>query len=523
MAKLLTNGVSEKMIAGSIFSIFIISLIPLFYLSQYIHPTTDDYVFGANPYHVWMQTHSFLQTIQAAIEVSSRIYTDWQGTYSACFLMALQPGIFDAYWITPFILIPSFIFGTYWLSYLLLCQFLNANRWQYLIISTTLILMCMQSIPSPFDAFYWYNGGLYYTFYYAMCLILAGSLIKCCTAQKTITKVSWGTLSLLLCLFIAGGNYVTGLFVPVLLAFSILLFLIKKKKVPSILYASLCIFIIAFLFSMLAPGNDIRAAHEKEGVSALEAIWLSFTYGCNYIAKFTNPTLSALFIFLSPILYRLAKQTKLKFSRPWLFALITYALYCVLFTPTCYAFGFPGFERNLNLYMYSYCWLVLGNLFYILGAIWQNSQKGNTICSDLTNLASHIKKTIMPYHPYIYLVTISLFSVTILQTSASSKKVLRDITSGRAATFNKEMKDRVARYKSNEKQLALPRLTQMPESTIAFDISFDSGYWINQGVCLYYGKESVALDTPMTNREKDLAKVQLSKEVGPGNLRYKNK
>lgn len=73
--------------------ILILSIIPVVAIGPYLHQFADDYVFGAPVYKAWTATHSFGACIQAAWAESMHIYQTWQGTYSACFLMALQPGI----------------------------------------------------------------------------------------------------------------------------------------------------------------------------------------------------------------------------------------------------------------------------------------------------------------------------------------------------------------------------------------------------------------------------------------------
>lgn len=77
--------------------ILILSIIPIVAIGPYLHQFADDYVFGAPVYKAWTATHSLGACIQAAWDESMHIYQTWQGTYSACFLMALQPGIFGKY------------------------------------------------------------------------------------------------------------------------------------------------------------------------------------------------------------------------------------------------------------------------------------------------------------------------------------------------------------------------------------------------------------------------------------------
>lgn len=517
------NNRAEKAHAYIIVTFFVLSLIPLLYIARYLHPTTDDYVYGAEAYHVWNATHSLWQTVQAALQVTSRIYHDWQGTYSACFLMAMQPDAFGLYWITPFVMILPFVAVNYWLAYLLLCKYLHADKWQYLIVSTTLITMSMQCMPSPVDAYYWYNGAIYYTFYYALCLLLLCMVIGYTRVSSKLKRTLYGIGACLLCVFIAGGNYVTGLFVPVVLCAAIFLFRLNGRRVPFLLYPALILFLAAFTFSIIAPGNAVRAGHEHS-ISALHAIGISFTNGCHYIARFTTPTTAALFAFLLPILYRLAGKSRFSFSHPLWVVLGSYCIYCTLFTPTCYALGFPGYERNFNLYFYCYVWLVAGNLFYVSGAIRRRAARGSAVCKDLTSLAAHLKDAGRKYRRYSYVVTLFLFGITIIQSKASSKKAFRDLTKGRAAAYHQAMEGRLKAYQSDKADIVVPPLkaTETPYTLFAFDVTSDKGHWINQGIAFYYGKHSVMTDdTHLTEKEKEEQRVRFRREAGPGNILYK--
>lgn len=511
--------ISEKQIAWIIITIFILSLIPLLYISRYIHPSTDDYIFSIETYNIWNNTHSFIQTLRSAIETTYNMYINWQGSYSGCFLMALQPGIFNVYWITPFVLIGTFTLSTYWLVHLLIKTFSKSSTPQYLIVSTTLILMSLQFVISPLDAFYWYNGAVYYTFYYSMTLLLACFLIKQIQSDG-LRKTIYGICVLVLCIFLAGGNFMTGLLILVILSSILLISIINRQKVPSIIYATLFIFCIAFTINIIAPGNMIRANYIEDNIPAILAIRISFTNGYNYLVNYTTPTAITLFIFISPVIYQLARKSKCSFKYPWLCILLTYAIYCSLFTPTCYALGFPGYERNLHIYQYSYYWFVLINLFYILGSIWKGSVKDNPICKDLTQLASHIKSALSHYPLFIYVLTIFIYGITIIQSPAASKRVFKDIASGKAALFDQEMTERLPKYHGKEQNIIFSPLTVMPASICVFDLKEDPNHWTNQSISLYYRKHSVKLDMHLTEKKRQENKSAYQKDVGPGNFYY---
>lgn len=107
------NKKQLKIVTGVAIAVLIVSIIPMLWISQYLHPFADDYVFGAEVYKIWNETHSFPACVQTAWNVAMTMYHTWQGTYSACFLMALQPGVFGQYWLGTFILISSLVTSTY--------------------------------------------------------------------------------------------------------------------------------------------------------------------------------------------------------------------------------------------------------------------------------------------------------------------------------------------------------------------------------------------------------------------------
>ena len=171
------NKKQLKIVTGVAIAVLIVSIIPVFWIGQYLHPFSDDYVFGAEVYKIWNATHSISACIQGAWNVAVNMYHIWQGTYSACFLMALQPGAFGAYWIVPILLASSLIMSTYALLYLIMRKLLHTTRTEFLLVSSVFALINLQFVDSAYDAFYWYNGAMYYTLYFSMSLCLASLLI----------------------------------------------------------------------------------------------------------------------------------------------------------------------------------------------------------------------------------------------------------------------------------------------------------------------------------------------------------
>ena len=519
------KGLSNRNVAIIVVVFFAVSLIPLLLMSQYIHPSTDDYVFGAGTYHAVQAGGEKVGTaLSAAASTAARMYHDWQGTYSACFLMALQPGVFDAYWLTPFILIFSYVGATYWLMYLLLRRVFRATKAQYFIVSTTLLLMSIQFVASTYDAFYWYNGAVYYTFYYSMAMCFFAALISYYLNRNRLgRKVAYGALATVLCLFLAGGNYVTGLAIPMILFLTIIAMYRYKLRIPRLFYVMLCLFSVAFIISMAAPGNAVRAATVDTATSPLKAIAISFTNGTYYLSKFTNPTVCALFAFLAPVLYGIAGKSRFRFRNPLLFLAISYVVYCVFFIPTCYALGIAGFGRIFNVYEYNYCWLVIANIFYFSGYLHRSAVEKGEISNDLLRLLRDVKTRMLPYARYSYLLIVGLMTVTVVQSTSASKEVSKYIYTGRAAEFDKIMTAREQHYKNGKEDLVLKPLPESLASMYPHDVLPDAGHWINQGICMYYGKNTVACVDTLTEKDRLRAQALFRKDVGPGNLTYKEK
>lgn len=64
------NKKQLKIVTGVAIAVLIVSIIPVFWIGQYLHPFSDDYVFGAETYKIWNATHSISACIQGAWNVA---------------------------------------------------------------------------------------------------------------------------------------------------------------------------------------------------------------------------------------------------------------------------------------------------------------------------------------------------------------------------------------------------------------------------------------------------------------------
>ena len=70
--------------------VFALSLIPLYVIGGYAHPSVDDYHYGAATSKVWQETGSLGEVFDTAAELTKDSYNTWQGNFTAIFLMYLR-------------------------------------------------------------------------------------------------------------------------------------------------------------------------------------------------------------------------------------------------------------------------------------------------------------------------------------------------------------------------------------------------------------------------------------------------
>ena len=285
--------------------VFVFSIIPLLVLAQYNHGWADDYSYGFRAYSVWKQTHSVRQIILAAVEQAKSSYFDWQGTYAGIFFMAIQPGIFgDSYYIlTTYLMLFLLISSVLFFFKVVIIDLLDGERYDWYIISMIVLFLIIQCVPDPVQAFYWFNGSLYYLVFFSLLLYMVGIWVQL-SCQEGIIKAKRVRRVILTCVLsalVGGGNYVGTLLAVEVSVMILIIIFYKHLKSGRILVLPFLVLIIGFGISMIAPGNAIRSASfagQQKGV--IQSIYFSFRYGIQFINEWTNLYLIFALLFLIP-------------------------------------------------------------------------------------------------------------------------------------------------------------------------------------------------------------------------------
>ena len=379
MKKSFTKKITKKNIFYIILICFILSVIPLYVIGMYAHPSVDDYYYGTETVQVWNETHSFASVVKCSFDEMINTYNIWQGNFSAIFLMRLQPGIFGEqyYFIAPLILLSAYMGFSIFFFYTALKKIFKADSYLAATVGICLTFVSMQLCATPSDSFYWFNGAIYYTFFYSLMLFLFALLIRMRTAKAagTIILTAISSVSAFL---IGGSNYAAALFMCIILALSagaaVYFVILRKNNVIRPYHMAAYIIVAAaamagLFISMAAPGNALRQQSVGGSTGIVKTFVYTFAFGGYSIAKVLNAPCLIFFICMIPVFYRIARRSGFTYRYPLLVAVFTFGLYCSMGTPVFYAQGLRMPYRMMNIIFFAAYVLITFNLIYFLGWI----------------------------------------------------------------------------------------------------------------------------------------------------------
>lgn len=507
----LENDKSKRLMGSIVVTIFVLLLIPLLLIGRYNYPSADDFSYGLHTAQIWAETHSLAETLAAAVQQVQGAYTTWQGTFSAVFLMALQPAVFgeNMYVWTSVILLFSLTIGTSLFLKVILMEYLGAGFWDWIIISGIILMAMIQFVYSPVEGFYWYNGGIYYTFFYSLSLCFFSCVLSYLKSKTVLGQVFYVVFSVLLGVALGGGNYTTALNVVIVVAL-LTIFLVTQKDKRVLVVAVILIFcMLSLLFSMMAPGNAIR--QEAVGQpNAVKAIILSFIYGGYSILNFTTIPILLTWLFLLPYIYHIVKKLSFSFRYPLVVIGLSFCVYCAQATPPFYAMGLNLPERLINIIYYSFHILVLINLFYIVGWLSQKINQWKAQCTEeqitavklLENKICHYRGSAR-----VFLVVLILFSSIGLCTVTKGDDGKADfhrlpttvnaaisLVTGEAVQYHNEINQRICEYQDkSQRNITVKEYSVKPNVIYYSDVTTDPSDWRNRVIAEFYNKKSVKL------------------------------
>lgn len=472
----------------------IVSLGILVYVGKYNHPTGDDYYYGAVTGKVYKETGSLVKTVKAAAWGVAYQYYNWQGTYSAMFLMYMPPNIFgeNAYKLVTAVILLLYAGGTFYLLKPILCDILGMTLNGLTICSSALVMLGIQTVQFAGESYFWYNGSMYYTGYFAVTLFFLGMVCR----YIINSKKRYVPVLVLLGVFLAGGNYVS-LLPCILIMCTICAGLLIKHSKKAISLGAVTAFMVAgLLVSAAAPGNMMREEQIWE-MSALKAILKSIRQGFVYTGAWVGIWWLITAIIITPCLWNAFERSdlgKLKslmcsFKYPVIVVGYLFGIFCSMSCPTFYAMNSTGPARAVAIVYYGFMFFSLGAYAYVLGAV--HKRFGSKVRSLLKQWG--LKAWGVGAVTVIILMAIQVFSGKAKECTAS--EAIRILASGEGIQYEKEYKERLAILEDDTiTDVVLKPYTVQPKMLYVGDFTDDIYNENNVQIARYFGKNSVMVD-----------------------------
>lgn len=480
----------EKLAAFILLLILIMSLLPVMYLGRYNCPTGDDYFYGADAHNVWEATGSIAATVKEAAKGVIHDYKTWQGTYSAMFFMRLSPNIFSetAYRYVTTVLLLMLTTSIFFVSKPLICKCLNASKELWIIISSLICLICVQIVPTQGETFFWYNGSMYYTGYFALTLFLLGLVIR------YLINMRWQYIpvSVILAAVIAGGNYVSLLPAIVIMVLVALGLGFKKEyRRCSVIASVAAILLLGLAISALAPGNAVRQ-QELWQIPAWKAVLKSLLQGIRYMWAWMRGWWWITVAIATPFFIKSFRGITLRFRYPLIVTGLAYGIFCSMSCPTFYSMNSTGPTRVVAIVYYGFILTTFFCYYYWLGYIYQKCRnKAGKSFQDSGNVDKKITMIVSVIALVLFIG--QCFNGNI--HNCTTVKTIKLLATGEAEAYGNENTERLRLLNDeNVTDVILKPHEHTPDMLYVGDLLDDPSETANQKMAQFYGKNSVIVD-----------------------------
>ena len=476
-----------KILTCIVIVVFFVSLVPILYSGLSAHPTYDDYWFSGDVHKAIVSGSGFVGAIKAAAETVHNVYFSWQGTFTAIFLFALQPGAFSVnlYGLTTIIMISVLTLGTWFILETIICRIMHSSRLIAILITGLTLIMSIQFVPDIRQAFFWYNGSSYYTLFYGLSLFLIAIGVRLAVLNSEKKCIVWIIIACILAIIIGGGNYTTALLTSeVFILLTLYLVITKNKNLKRILPILAHLF-VAFAISMIAPGNFVRASG-VEGMSPVRAILMSAFYSCVKIGEWTRLPQIVYISLITPLNISIAKKANYSYNHLPLAIVVSLGLFSSQMTPSLFAMSNIGAGRQINIYYYAYYLLLLFIDFYLCG--W--------ICNKIPNA---INKVAVGDFVNRYLFRICFISMIVWGigcfghhiSNMTSIQTVKAIIQGDVQVYDQQADALMLELEQGTGNMKVKDVEIIPPFFTGFHLDGKNESFFNEKMAYYFGVDSI--------------------------------
>ncbi len=458
-------------------------LIPMLLIGRYDIPSSDDFGHCVWTHPVYEQTGSVLQTVLTAFKWVGYCFNNISGTFTVQVFDALAPNTFgeSLYFITPFIMLFSLIFGVVYFEKTFFTYLYPSDKTKSRIIELATIIVMTQFLPSSIEGFYWYVGAITYTFYFSLFLILASIALRFYYSESKKYKM----LVLVLCPFLAfvlgGGNHVTSLVTGVVVVSLIIVSVFNKKRfffyLPSLIF-----WMIAFTVLIIAPGNKVRSEAVGGGAGLVKSFFLAFRAVALSAEDWLSIPVLMFILLIIPIIWSMASKSDKEFRYPAVVSALSVCFLAAMFYPPYFGMNSMGQGRVKNIIFFAFILLIICNLYYWCG--WISKHADIKWLSEWDN-------GINIFFIAVLAVGVIFGMVATVKIPVTSYSAVKSLISGEAEEYYETEQKRIEILSSDEKNIVLPAFESKPYTIYFTDITEDAEDGMNMAMAEYYSKDSI--------------------------------
>ena len=504
----MNRTLQKKVFLGVSALLLVIVTVPLLRMSHYTFIFGDDLGSIKPSLAQWKENHSLIQVLKLQFAYAQAYYRGWGGTFSmewfGTSLMVIMGDTF--YWVGTYITLLGLILSELFLFMLVGTKALGADMYDTGVVSCWLIMLQIEFVPYPVEAYYWMCGAILYTVGFSFTFLLYALMflflrrgvnpVKVRGAKGVLPSVFLQLGILFLSFVISFGNFVSALF-----GFTsclLLIFGVWFKKHPAKWVVTLdgLFYMVFFVLNVTAPGNRYRMdSAGAESMGAVKAIAKSLLSAANYILVNMYPTIMILILMMLPFMICMVRHRALSgaktFRFPLVFSAVSFGLYACQYVPNMYSLGILGAGRVINLYRYTaYIWIFLNVIYWIGWILRRLHEEKPEIGADYLKL----KKSHLLAAEGSLLVLFCFAAYYYGGSTITSVSAVQSIRSGQAKAYHEEYLERLEILQDPEiRDAVLEPYTDPPYLIYLDDIKEDPTHYSNGALADFYGKASVRL------------------------------
>lgn len=501
----LFHKLNNKVFAWCAALLFLGSMLPIWYLAFYARPSGDDYGYSALTHAAWLDTHSFIEVLKAAIQTVVNNYYLWNGDWATTFLFSLMPEVFVPYsfWIVPFIMTGFVIVSTLVFMHEICVKLVKLPMADCIIYTSLILLTAYQFIPSTAIGMYWYVGATHYMIPHAVGLLGIAWLSEYMRTKRQ-SRLFLLSLSII---FVGGSSYFTSLLMFMILLTVIVLGWKKDCKKVLLLLIPFVLGLICFIIQCKAPGNAVRGG-ENFGFDASRLVYTimeSLHRGIVTIGTYLREKTFAFVILFVIALFgiesmdNVTDKIRFPFPVPLLFVLSMFGCFSAMFAPEVYSEVYDSIGISLGPATIRYFIFLFAATFSVLYCegwiIFRVKRKNNAEKTGKNSFSD--KYRIWVLFPGLLLAALFLLMNRSWMRECVDRQVYEYVVSGQAEDFKDQIASQMKILLNDSiKDAYLVPINPEQGPLMHMPVTTDENAFTNQVVKNFYRKNKVVMIEP---------------------------